>query len=71
MAEERRQLKKACAGIEPAPVPAQQRAHRKRVPEVMHARPHRPVWNREPELRYEMVKGLTDGPGTDGSAAAE
>ena len=71
VAEERRQLEKARAGVEPAPVPAQQRAHRKRVPEIMHARAHGPVWNREPELRHEMVKGLTDGTGADAPAAAE
>ena len=30
------------------------------LPEVMHARAHGPVWNREPELRDEMMKRLTD-----------
>jgi hypothetical protein len=41
------------------------------LPEVMHARTHGPVWNREPELRDEMVKRLTDRAGADGPTAAE
>jgi hypothetical protein len=41
------------------------------LPEVMHARAHGAVRNRESELRDEMVKGLTDRAGTHGPAAAE